>query len=75
MFDKGGKNWGKCIGGKIGNSWQRQKCYHNIMFLRIFFIDFHTHALQIFLVFGKMSTQFFSFFSVGRGSILLVATP
>ena len=50
-------------GEEIGNSWQRQKCYHNIMFTYFFFIDFHTHALQIFFscLWQNVYTILFSF--------------
>ena len=57
-------NWGKCIGGKKQGIAGRDKNVITISCLRIFFfIDFHTHALQIFFscLWQNVYTILFSF--------------
>ena len=51
-------------GKKIGNSWQRQKCYHNIMFTYFFFHRFsHTCSTDFFfLSLAKCLHDFVFFF-------------
>lgn len=50
-------------GEQIGNSWQRQKCYHNIMFT-YFFSQIFTHMLYrfFFLSLAKCLHDFVFFF-------------